>query len=208
MKALCLILGTAIFMALLGLLFGGLQGAALMGIVTVIVGLFQLPAAIKLLKEEAKRAKRPGAKKKYDDAEFHDPDGNLEEEYAAAHIALFLRWCVERDLISGHLKEESGVELEQARAGAITYTEFLLSQCDGKLLAAHLSEEGNRFAAAYYDDYLREYGAICDFYSRTETQHDYAALSALLDRRFAEFQAGTLRPLKKPSRWRRFWKKA
>jgi hypothetical protein len=146
---------------------------------------------------------------KYDDAEFHDPDGNLEEEFAAAHIALFLRWCVERNLVSDFLKEESGAELERARAGAITYTEFLLSQTDGKLVDQDLSEEGNRFAAAYYDDYLREYSTTCGFpvYSRTEAQHDYATISALLDRRFAEFQAGTLTPLKKRSPWWQFWKK-
>lgn len=147
---------------------------------------------------------------KYDDAEFHDPDGNLEEEFAAAHIALFLRWCVERNLISKHLEEKSGDELAKARSGAITYTEFLLCSCDGKLIAEDFSEEGNRFATAYYDDYLRDYSTICGFpsYSHTEAEHDYAAVSVVLDRRLAEFRAGTLAPLRPKSRRWQFWKKS
>lgn len=142
---------------------------------------------------------------KYDDADYHDPDGNREEEFAAGHIALFLRWCDQRGLIFEFLNEESGAELAKARAGAITYTEFLLSQCDGKLLDEFLSEEGNRFAAAYYDRYLEDFRAISGFpaYSRTELEHDYAAISTFLDRRLAEFQAGTLTlPRKKSPRWR------
>jgi hypothetical protein len=201
-----MILGAAIFTALLGMLFGGLQGAALFGIVTIVVGLFQLPATIRMLKEEAKRPRAV----KYDDAEFHDPEGNLEQEFAAAHIALFLRWCVERNLISEFLKKESGAALASARSGTITYTELLLSHCDGKLVDEELSEEGNRFAGAYYSKgYLVDYSDICGFpnYSCTEAEHDYATISALLDRRFAEFQAGRLTLPKRKPRWWKYWRR-
>ena len=190
MKPIISVLAGAILVALIGLLFGGLRGGAIFGTIGIIVALFELPAAFRRFKEPAGRRAV-----KYDDAEFHDPDGNLEEDLAAAHIALFLRWCDQRDLISERLRKESEPELAKARTGATTYTAFLLNQCDGKLLDEHLSEEGNRFAAAYYEKgYLVEYVAICGFpnYSRRELDHDYPAISTLLDRRLADFRAGTL----------------
>ncbi|MBI5396327.1 MAG: hypothetical protein HZA91_13605 [Verrucomicrobia bacterium] len=141
---------------------------------------------------------------KYDDASYHDPSGKTPLERAAAHIAIFLRWCDQHGLTSDWLHDESRGKLDRVRSGEITYTEFLLSHCCGKLTDEDLSEEGNRFAQAYYENgYLSDYSDACGFpnYTCTEAEHDYAAIAKVIDRRYGEFKGGTLRFQKKKITW-------
>jgi hypothetical protein len=129
---------------------------------------------------------------KYDDTDWHDSVNGVTPEKAAAHMALFLRWCDRQGLTSDFLREESGGMPKEARDGEATYTELILNDCDGKLTADDLSPEGNAFAQAYYakhypQDWQTAFeGPRC---TKVEAEHDPTALFKILDERFAQFRA-------------------
>lgn len=141
---------------------------------------------------------------KYDDASWHF-DGDFPEEspieYGGTHIALFLKWCLQKGWASDELLELASENVQKVIDGMLSATEFLFEFCDGKLIDTDLSPQGNEFARDYYGnrglyfgDYVELFGEL--MYSKPESDHDFARLSEMMEQRFL---SGNL--TKKP-----FWK--
>ncbi len=85
---------------------------------------------------------------KYDDASWHYggdfPEG-LPQKNGATHTGMFLNWCINNDLISEELKEDSAEEIEKVKRREITGAEFVMESRDGKFSESDLSDLGNSF---------------------------------------------------------------
>lgn len=140
---------------------------------------------------------------KYDDAEyqflaFTNPETPM--EWGGRVMALYFAWALSRRLCS-----EDMAEAATALQGGASPVELLFDYCDGSLLDQFFSEEGNAFTAAYYNrDYYADYETVFDgeyadtghpsddALSIADTPANLARMSALLDRRFAQWKAGLL----------------
>ncbi len=127
------------------------------------------------------------------------------EEHAAAHIALYFRWCLEAGFLSeDHTEDEELVPLlEKIRIGELSATDYLWDNTSGKLGDVDFTEECNRFTKRYfpkryYGD-LRTVTGLGD-YEFTENEVDFAKLKALLDRRIQDWREA---PPRRP--WWKLW---
>ena len=81
-------------------------------------------------------------------------------QWAANHIAMFLTWLIDRDLLSEEHQEWSAQQ-QAVRQRRMTGYDYLRDNCDLTLVRDDLSEAAAIFADAFYDShYLREY-SIC-----------------------------------------------
>src|SRR5262249_36667179 len=161
-------------------------------------------------------ASRAAQNMKYDDAEycFLNFETDLDNNAASTHIGMYLGWCVLRGLARIDPADESWTE-EVARLGRreITGGELLTHQCDCKLMADDLGDEGNAFTQAYYEaQFVKDYETVLrdqmpgtghdtdDFCSVPDTWQNFDRLAPLLDRRFAEWKTKTGRPSAKDLR--------
>lgn len=89
-------------------------------------------------------------------------------------------------------------ELGLLRARKITPGQFFLQVCDGKLTDDDFNDEGNAFAAAYFDfddgQYLNDYETsladdLQSLYHVPDTWSTFDAMQPIVDRRFAEWKA-------------------
>lgn len=140
---------------------------------------------------------------KYDDAEYQFLAFTNEDtpmEWGGRVIAMYLAWALSRDLCS----EQMHGALAELQAGR-SPVDLLFEYCDGCLLDEFLNEEGNAFAAAYYEqDYYQDFDAIFDGeYADTghpaddalsipDTPENVARVAAMLDQRFAQWKSGRL----------------
>lgn len=151
---------------------------------------------------------------KYDDAEFcflHF-ETDLEPQAGHTHIGMFLAWALLRGLgrpVGEDARWDAAVRELQARR--ITGGQFLATVCDAKLMDEDFNAEGNAFAAAYYERlYLADYETLFkadmpktghdtdDFCSLPDTWANFERLGAVLDRRYADWQAAQGRPHTQP----------
>ncbi|MCR5707633.1 MAG: suppressor of fused domain protein [Ruminococcus sp.] len=86
-------------------------------------------------------------------SKIEDKQLDISEINGANHIAMFLRWCIERDLIDDEFKDFFADELESIRRGELDIRKFLLNSLSGELTKEILNEEGKAFASFYYDFY-------------------------------------------------------
>jgi len=140
----------------------------------------------------------------YDRADWHyggDYPAGLPAENGGTHIGMFLAWAIQRGLEGDFHREESSAAVAAVRARKMTGREFLFSQCDEKFWEEDLSEEGNAFATAYYENdngYMADYGAtllddLPSLYHVADTWETFDRLAPVLDRRYAEWKARTPR---------------
>jgi hypothetical protein len=142
---------------------------------------------------------------KYDDASWHsggDFPKDLPPEAGATHTGMFVAWA----LLSGLAGESHTVDfpddLPRLASRTMTPGEFFLSSCDGKFTDENLDEEGNAFAAKYFDfstgQYLADYSAALgkrapdgpnSLYYVADTWNNFDKLKPILDRRLAEWRA-------------------
>src|ERR1700754_5084284 len=91
---------------------------------------------------------------KYDDASWHYggdfPEG-LPDEAGATHIAMFVAWAVLNGLVGELHMDDLADSLEHLKTKELTPREWFLEACDEKFTDEDLNENGNLFAAAYYD---------------------------------------------------------
>lgn len=139
---------------------------------------------------------------KYDDASWHYGADNFPKELpqssGATHVGMFVAWAVLSGM-AGELHMEASQELiQRLQQRSITPAEFFLSACDGKFTDEDLNDEGNSFAAAYFDfdqgEYLRDYERLFDnagptLYHVTDAWENYDLLKPVLDRRLTEWRA-------------------
>ena len=147
---------------------------------------------------------------KYDDASWHYEGAypaDLPPEAGATHIGMFLAWMLLHGFASSDVQEDAAAELAALQRREISGAAFLRRVCDEALTDGEFSDEGNAFAAAYYQSEDGEgYGLYIDDYTATfalsdDTDDDnclyrlddnwgnYDKLAAVIDRRYGEWLA-------------------
>ena len=138
---------------------------------------------------------------KYDDASWHYGGAypaDLPPEAGATHIGMFLAWMLLHGFASSDVQEDAAAELAALQRREISGAEFLCRVCDEALTDGEFSEEGNAFAAAYYQSedgegygrYLNDYTATFDsndndsLYRIDDNWDNYDKLAAVIDRRY------------------------
>lgn len=147
----------------------------------------------------------------------------VEKITAYNHMAIYLRWCMEHNLMSEDFLKEYGDLVKQVKAdpAAVDLRAFIRDELGGQLLSTLFAPQGQRFAGYYYGDGSEPYfPADIDDYSLTyfgparyhsdEFQEEaylyipfdedyYQAMALVIDERFAnwqgqDFDEGTLEP--------------
>src|SRR5690606_19686323 len=91
---------------------------------------------------------------KYDDASWHiegEFPADLPAEAAATHTGMFVAWALLAGLAGEVHIEDMPEGISRLQARSITPGAFFLAACDGKFTDEDLSDEGNAFAADYFD---------------------------------------------------------
>ncbi|MBR6070504.1 MAG: suppressor of fused domain protein [Ruminococcus sp.] len=78
---------------------------------------------------------------------------DISEINGANHIAMFLRWCIDRDLIADEFQDFFAEELGDIRQGTLDIRRFIIHSLSGELTKEILNDEGKAFASFYYDFY-------------------------------------------------------
>ncbi len=129
------------------------------------------------------------------------------------HMAIYLRWCMEHDLMGEAFLEEYSVITEQtkARPGNTDLRTFIREELSGCLHSALFNRQGQAFAQYYYgendqpyypadiDDYALEYFGKARYHS-DEFQEEaylflpfdedyYQAMAKVIERRFTNWQS-------------------
>ena len=70
------------------------------------------------------------------------------------HMAIYLRWCMEHDLMSEEFIEEYGEVVQQVKAdpASVDLREFIRDELDGCLFAVLFNHQGHSFASYYYGE--------------------------------------------------------
>ena len=138
---------------------------------------------------------------KYDDASWHyggDFPKDLPDEAGATHAGMFVAWALLSGLAGQIHTEDFPEDLEALRTRSITPGHFLFKYCDGKFIDENLNDQGNAFAAAYFDlehgSYLADYESVLgsdvpSLYHVPDTWHSFDRLKPTLDRRFSAWLA-------------------
>lgn len=170
------------------------------------IGQATLPLQLKTLKASTNMAK-------YDDASWHyggDYPNDLPQENGATHIGMFLTWCIDNDLQSEFLIEQSEVDIKRVKRRERTGAEFLIENCDEKFTDEDLNELGNEFTKDYFEgetDFSEKFGNYIDDYCELfdqkaaklgfeyetlyhieNTFENYQLVKPIIDRRFAEWK--------------------
>ena len=133
---------------------------------------------------------------KYDDASWHyggDFPDDLPMEAGATHTGMFLAWALLNGLAGEIHLDDFSKELERLRMRSMTPGQFFFDICDGKFTDEDLNEDGNAFAAVYFDfgsgGYLKDYeGALADglpsLYHVADTWENYDLLAPAIEKAF------------------------
>jgi hypothetical protein len=140
------------------------------------------------------------AAKVYDKAKYHleseDFPAGLPEEQAFVHTGLFWGWLMERDLLSQECLTDFADVVSRFKKREITGPRAY-AIVGGVLADDMLSEEGRRFADAYFDfdtgDFLSDYhellvSGLRSDYDVQDTWENYDKLGQRIDERFAAWQ--------------------
>ena len=152
-----------------------------------------------------------------DDARVHlqkirDKRLPVDEINACSHMAIYLRWCMEQNLMSLEFLERYWDTVEEFRAdpSGTDLRSFLWDDLGGRLFSALFDEEGEAFARSYYgeadspyfpsdiDNYALEYFGSEQYYSdkfQDEAylfipfdENYYQAMAKVMEKRFANWQ--------------------
>lgn len=152
-----------------------------------------------------------------DDVQWHlesiwEKELPVEEIAACNHMAIYLRWCMEHDLMGEDFLKKYGDLVKQVKAdpAAMNLRAFIRDELGGQLLSIRFTPQGQRFAGYYYGDGSAPYfpGDIDDYalkyfgparYHSDEFQEEaylyipfdedyYQAMAKVIDRRFVNWQ--------------------
>ena len=78
----------------------------------------------------------------------------VDEINACSHMAIYLRWCMEHDLMGEEFLAEYGEAVEKIKAdpGSVDLREFIRDELDGQLAGPLFSKIGRAFASYYYGE--------------------------------------------------------
>ena len=152
-----------------------------------------------------------------DDASYHI-ESIAEKEIPIAsinaynHMAIYLRWCMEHDLMSGKFLEEHGEVVNQVKADSSNtdLRTFIREELFGCLFSALFNQKGRAFAHYYYgendapyypadiDDYALKYFGPSRYHSNEFQQEAYLfipfdekyyqAMAKVIEKRFVNWQ--------------------
>ncbi len=132
----------------------------------------------------------------FDKAKWHS-EGNypagIPKENALNHIGYFLAWMADRNMMSEQFKDDFSSELEDYRSGKITGPQ-LLGILDGVIDSEMFTDEGNRFAKYYYDDfylsdYERVFPKVNTLYEVSDTKDNFQTISKEISKAFAKWKS-------------------
>jgi len=134
----------------------------------------------------------------------------LKTENAGIHIGMYLAWAFSQGMVGEVHLEESTKALEKLSRREITGLDFLIYECDERLLDEDLSEEGAAFALDYYDDeasfakkfgyYLQDYCDVFNAWADSQgfeyeslfhvenTWENFERLKPILEKRFKQWR--------------------
>ena len=134
----------------------------------------------------------------YDKAKWHyEADQSLPEENAYTHSGMFLAWLIGKDLLASEFAEDFQTEIQRLRERRITPGSFF-QFVDGVLASDMLNEEGNAFAASYFEfekgQYLGDYDELLvrqlpSPYHVADTWENYERLKQRIDERYSAWKA-------------------
>ena len=136
---------------------------------------------------------------KYDDASWHyggDFPKDLPDEAGATHTGMFVAWALLSGLVGQTHIDDFPEDLEALRTRSVTPGRFFLQSCDGKFIDENLNDQGNAFAAAYFDlergSYLSDYenvlgAGLPSLYHVPDTWQSFDTLKPVLDSRFTNW---------------------
>ena len=122
-------------------------------------------------------------------------------------MGMFAAWVT----LNGMASEEFAEDVEILRSRKMTPGEFIMEQCDEKMVSDMFTDEGNRFAMAYYESktgkFLEDYEStlaqgLPSTYHIKDSWETYEKIKPIFDRRFAEFKGGAKAEAKP---WWKFW---
>src|SRR4249919_2314373 len=120
-------------------------------------------------------------------------------EAGATHAGMFVAWALLSGLAGQIHVDDFPQDLEALRTRSITPGQFFFKYCDGKFIDENLNDQGNAFAAAYFDlengSYLADYESVLgsdlpSLYHVPDTWQSFDRLKPTLDGRFSEWLAG------------------
>ena len=152
-----------------------------------------------------------------DDAAWHletieEKNLPVDEINAYNHMAIYLRWCMEHDLVGEEFLAEYGSVVEKVKADPanVDLREFIRDDMDGQLVGTLLNKIGRAFASYYYgeadspyfpgdiDNYALEYFGSEQYYSdkfQDEAylfipfdENYYQAMAKVMEKRFVNWQ--------------------
>lgn len=133
---------------------------------------------------------------KYDDAEWHyggEFPKELPEEAGATHIGMFAAWA----MLAGLNSEEFASDVKLLKSRKMTPGQFIMEQWDGVFHPDMLNDEGNRFAAVYFQaedgNFLKDYeatleGKLPSLYHIKDSWENFDKIKPVFDRRLEEFR--------------------
>ena len=152
-----------------------------------------------------------------DDASYHiesieEKELPMDPINAYNHMAIYLRWCMEHDLMGEEFLAEYGEVVEKVKAdsASVDLREFIRDELDGCLFSVLFNHQGRAFAGYYYGEGDSPYypadvddNALCFFgperYHSDEFQDEaylfipfdedyYQAMAEVIEERFANWQ--------------------
>ena len=152
-----------------------------------------------------------------DDAAWHletieEKNLPVDEINAYNHMAIYLRWCMEHDLVGEEFLAEYGSVVEKVKADPanVDLREFIRDELDGQLVGPLFNKIGRAFASYYYgeadspyfpgdiDNYALEYFGSEQYYSdkfQDEAylfipfdENYYQAMAKVMEKRFVNWQ--------------------
>jgi hypothetical protein len=144
----------------------------------------------------------------YDKAKYHMTGvsgGAPSWEHASGTALFMLRWCIENDLISPSLLEDSKPFLADYLGGRISLFKLYEDGCGLVFTSEMLSDEGNAFARDYFDYsdglYVNDLYACLKLGKKDYplyTDEAYLLFKPQIDSRYADWKAGKIDTVRQP----------
>jgi len=120
---------------------------------------------------------------------------------------MFMAWLINNNLEGKFHKKESRDSLRAVRSMEMTGREFLVKECDKRLLPVDLSKKANAFARAYYesDTYYADYASVLakelpSLYHVEDSWENYHKIAPVIMRRYLDWKKTCA------GKWWQFWK--
>ena len=147
---------------------------------------------------------------------IHEKNLPVEELNAYNHLAIYLRWCMEHDLMGEEFLAEYGKVAEKVKAdpASVDLRKFIRDELDGQLVGPIFNKIGRAFSSYYYgaysngqespffpsdiDDYALEYFGLEKYHSEDFQdeaylfipfdENYYQAMAQMIEERFTNWQ--------------------